>query len=337
MKHIIAALPIACIIIDKRENLICANDLAHAILGPNIEGRHFVQAIRTPDVIAAIEAALSKGDASELEWRTSVHKLESFYTLWIRKIDSQHVMVSFEDRTQSEQTRQMRRDFVSNVSHELRTPLTSILGFLETLQTVAKDDATARVRFLDIMRGEAERMNRLVNDLLSLNQVESNIHMRPTTDVDVREILLETSENLSPNLEKNNVSIAFEGATDPLIIKGDRDQLRQVFTNLIENAIKYGGPHKTITVTLGDIAHQKPLRGVGTVVHVTDHGEGIGAEHISRLTERFYRVDKHRSREVGGTGLGLSIVKHIISRHRGRLEIESVLGQGSTFSVFLPR
>jgi len=155
--------------------------------------------------------------------------------------------------------------------------------------------------------------------------------------VDVREILLETSENLSPNLEKNNVAIALEGATDPVIIKGDRDQLRQVFTNLIENAIKYGGPHKTITVALGDISHQKPLRGVGTVVHVTDHGEGIGAEHISRLTERFYRVDKHRSREVGGTGLGLSIVKHIISRHRGRLEIESVLGEGSTFSVFLPR
>ena len=170
MKHIIAALPIACIIIDKRETLICANDLAHAILGPNIEGRHFVQAIRTPDVIAAIEAALSRGDASELEWRTSVHKLESFYTLWIRKIDSQHVMVYFEDRTQSEQTRQMRRDFVSNVSHELRTPLTSILGFLETLQTVAKDDATARVRFLDIMRGEAERMNRLVNDSKSLTK-----------------------------------------------------------------------------------------------------------------------------------------------------------------------
>jgi two-component system phosphate regulon sensor histidine kinase PhoR len=217
---------------------------------------------------------------------------------------------------------------VANVSHELRTPLTALLGFIETLRGAARDDAVARERFLGVMEREAARMNRLVSDLLQLSRVEAAERVRPADPVDLAQVLAMTLTAVRPLAEAAGVELVFD-APGSLVVPGDADQLTQVFQNLIENAVKYGGAGKRVTITLSQGDR-------GAEVAVRDLGEGIAAIHIPRLTERFYRVDSHRSREKGGTGLGLAIVKHIVNRHRGRLVIDSSEGKGSTFTVILP-
>ena len=258
------------------------------------------------------------------------------FEVHIASLGSQHLLVTFEDSTQVERSNQIRRDFVTNVSHELKTPLTSIIGFLETIQTTAKNDQKAQERFLSIMSDEANRMDRLVNDLMSLNQVESQERSKPTTKIELTELIKETVEKFLPVCKKTNNSVVFENLNEKLQIEGDLDQLQQVISNLIENALKYGGTEKEIKIKLHTPSFQPLLQKDGVVLDVVDQGDGIPDEYIPRLTERFYRIDSHRSRQVGGTGLGLSIVKHIVHRHRGRLRIESKVGIGSTFSIYLP-
>ena len=212
----------------------------------------------------------------------------------------------------------------------------ALLGFIETLNTSARADASARERFLKIMEREAQRMNRLVSDLLSLSQVEAVERMRPNEVVDVSRLLQETATTLAPVAEARGVRLHVVNADRLVKMAGDKDQLRQVFINLIENAIKYGGPNNEVSVTLSDIRYQTRLRCEGIAISVADKGPGIDALNIPRLTERFYRIDSHRSREMGGTGLGLAIVKHIVSRHRGVLKIYSAVGKGSEFKIILP-
>jgi len=210
-----------------------------------------------------------------------------------------------------------------------------MIGFIETLRGPARDDAGARDRFLGTMAQEASRMNRLVEDLLALSRVEANERVRPREEVDVASILASVVRVLSMQAEARGIDVVCNAPEPPVIIRGDADQLRQVFANLLENAIKYGG--KTVSLTLTEHAMLDDLRRPGVVVEVRDDGVGIDPMHVPRLTERFYRVDSHRSREVGGTGLGLAIVKHIVSRHRGRLRTRSQVGQGTCFTVSLPR
>ena len=224
--------------------------------------------------------------------------------------------------------------FLSQISHELRTPLTALMGFSETLRGAARDDANARDRFLEIMEGEASRMNRLVGDLLSLNRVESEERVRPKERIDLVAYLGSTIKSLGPIAESGGRNLALEAPDMPIEIPADPDQIQQVFTNLIENALKYGGENVTVSLTALD--RDPALRCPAVRVQVIDDGPGIDPVHLPRLTERFYRADNHRSRELGGTGLGLAIVKHIINRHRGRLRIESDLGQGAVFTVVLP-
>jgi two-component system phosphate regulon sensor histidine kinase PhoR len=225
----------------------------------------------------------------------------------------------------------MRRDFVANVSHELRTPLTALMGFIETLKHAAKDDPRAREMFLGIMEHEAGRMNRLVRDLLQLSRVEAEERIRPKDEVELRALLVGVISSLQGLAERAGGRVELAG--DPFTVPGDADQLVQVFTNLIENALKYGKAGQVVRVSL---TPEDTVRGPAVKVEVADEGEGIDPVHLPRLTERFYRVDSHRSREMGGTGLGLAIVKHIVSRHRGFLRIESEPGEGSRFSVVLP-
>jgi two-component system phosphate regulon sensor histidine kinase PhoR len=186
------------------------------------------------------------------------------------------------------------------------------------------------------MEHEAGRMNRLVHDLLSLSRVEAEERLRPTDPVDLAAVLRSVILSLRPLADEAGVTVAVHGIDAPRIVPGDADQLAQVFTNLIENAVKYSGRGAAITVTLGQPEQDPMIRGPAVSAVVADTGEGIEAVHIPRLTERFYRVDSHRSREKGGTGLGLAIVKHIVNRHRGRLKIESRIGEGSRFAVILP-
>jgi two-component system phosphate regulon sensor histidine kinase PhoR len=339
----LSAVPLPALLIDQSERIIEANDDARTLLGQNIVGRHFATILRQPPILDAIESCLRNRTA-----RTCPHlandgaqdttfEAHCRYVPKIGAVDAGAVLVSFQDITHLEQAGQMRRDFVANVSHELRTPLTALMGFIETLRGPARDDVAARDRFLSIMAAEANRMNRLVGDLLSLSRVESDERVRPRGTVGLVAQLKSTLKSIRPLAEEAGVTLKLVVPDDPVEITGDADQLRQVFTNLIENAIKYGGSGGTVEVSVTVSDRDPALRTAGARVLVRDDGPGIDPVHLPRLTERFYRADDHRSRELGGTGLGLAIVKHIINRHRGRLRVESNLGQGSVFTVILPR
>jgi two-component system phosphate regulon sensor histidine kinase PhoR len=228
----------------------------------------------------------------------------------------------------------MRADFVANASHELRTPLASLSGFIDTLQGPARDDPAARERFIEIMKGQARRMARLIDDLLSLSRIELNVHLQTQTTADLGAVVRQVADALQVLASERGVTIDIKAPPEPLVVIGDRDELTRVFENLIENALKYGGGGKRIEITL---ERADTADGPGEAVAVVrDFGAGIPPEHLPRLTERFYRVDVGHSRAEGGTGLGLALVKHIVTRHRGRLHIESTLGQGAAFTVRLP-
>jgi two-component system phosphate regulon sensor histidine kinase PhoR len=245
-----------------------------------------------------------------------------------------YILVS--DRTRERSIEKMRADFVANSSHELRTPLASLIGFIETLQGPAADDPEAQKRFLGIMAEQAARMQRVIGDLLSLSRIEISEHQPPEEIMHVPPLLERIVASMEPMLAGNGTRIEMNIAPGLPAVPADADQLAQVFTNLLDNAIKYGkrgGLIKVIAVKAGGDARFEPH---GIVVSVADDGAGIPRDHIPRLTERFYRVDKGRSRAVGGTGLGLAIVKHVVNRHRGRLVIDSTEGKGTIFTIWLP-
>ncbi|WP_172330955.1 ATP-binding protein [Mangrovicoccus sp. HB161399] len=333
---ILSAVPMPIVVTDARERVLAVNPPATELLGKNQVGHHVVTVIRQPPVLHAISECLGQGLQTEARYVQKDHVHETLYRVICTPVEGGGVLVSFQDVTSQETAGQMRRDFVANVSHELRTPLTSIQGFIETLQGPARGDAAAAERFLATMAKEAERMIRLVSDLLSLSQVEGEERIRPTERVELHGILKSVIRSLGPVADAAGVEMAIEGGTEELWLRGDPDQLVQVFTNLAENAVKYGGDGGKVVLSVHDVARD-PILGRGAVrVDVRDFGQGFDEMHTHRLTERFYRVDSHRSRAVGGTGLGLAIVKHIVNRHKGRLRIESEIGKGSCFSVLLP-
>ena len=237
------------------------------------------------------------------------------------------VLVSLRDTTDARRIERVRSDFVANASHELRTPLASLLGFVETLQGPARDDAVARSRFLEIMGQQARRMSRLVDDLLSLSRIERSLHVPPDAEVDLAAVAGQMTDALAPMAADGKVTLRLQ-APVPVFVRGDRDELLRVVENLVENAIKYGGA--------GSVEIGVERDGGDGVLTVEDGGPGIPPEHIPRLTERFYRIDVATSRAKGGTGLGLAIVKHIVARHRGRMTIASRPAGGARFRVALP-
>ncbi|MDM7459804.1 MAG: ATP-binding protein [Paracoccus sp. (in: a-proteobacteria)] len=347
--------PIPMLAVDAEARIIAANPAAVALVGDPAIGRPFVTVLRHPAIVAAVEDVLA-GKAYEtlasdpdLPAPVGGVALRAQFGLQGRNVSAEVTVaplagvigagatVALIDRSGAEAADQMRRDFVANVSHELRTPLTAMMGFLETLRGPARDDPRARGRFLDIMEREAERMNRLISDLLSLSRVEAEERRRPATSVDLTAVLRAVLATLGPALRAEGIVPVIEGLDRKVVLPGDADQLTQVFQNLIVNALKYGGSGGHLGVRLVEVAHEPQLRGPAWAVEIVDHGPGIDGIHLPRLTERFYRVDGHRSRDEGGTGLGLAIVKHIVLRHRGRLKITSQVGQGSVFSVILPQ
>jgi two-component system, OmpR family, phosphate regulon sensor histidine kinase PhoR len=330
---ILQGLPLAALVVDADARITLANDAALSLFGQTLLGRHHGISFRQPDFLRAVDAALTGRGGSRVRLAQSAVAQDVVYQVTVSALPDGALCV-FEDYSAQEQMGQMRRDFVANVSHELRTPLTALLGFIETLQGPARNDPAARERFLGIMASEAERMSRLVRDLLHLSRVEAEELRRPTDAVDLASLLRSVASNLRAVAEAGRVQLLLEGADTPTLLRADADQMTQVMSNLIENAVKYGSPSgSTVRVSL---SKEMGPRGEQLCLRVSDQGEGIEPQHIPRLTERFYRVDGHRSREKGGTGLGLAIVKHIVNRHRGRLVIESEKGKGSRFSVFLP-
>lgn len=337
------AMPLPALLIDTSARISGANPQAQDLLGRNLEGRHFATILRQPPVVSAIETCLATHRPQTTRHMVADMSQDRVYEVglsFIRSGTTLHkggaVLMVFQDVSHIEQVGQMRRDFVANVSHELRTPLTALMGFIETLRGAARNDPVAQQRFLDIMEVEASRMNRLIGDLLSLSRVESQERMRPTEQVILNDLLNSTVRSMKPVLTDAQVDLRLNLPDMAVCVPGDPDQLQQIFTNLVENAIKYGGSGEKIDVTLETVERDMSLRSVAAVVTVQDFGPGIDPVHLPRLTERFYRIDSHRSREVGGTGLGLAIVKHIVNRHRGRLRIDSEPGQGARFTVSLP-
>ena len=334
-----AALPIPVMLIGPTERIEIVNQPAKRLFGTDGTGRHYITALRQPSVLDAVEQTLRDGVSRQSRYLATENARDTTWKVSVAAVpleNATYALLSCEDVSAVEEAGQMRRDFVANVSHELRTPLTALLGFVETLKGAARDDPEARARFLDIMDREAGRMARLVADLLSLSRVEEEERHRPMNDVELCALIAGVAATFEPVAARSGATLNLTLPAGPLVVPGDPGQLRQVVTNLIENAIKYGRTGSSVDISVTQVTDDPTLRSDAVRITVTDHGEGIAPHHLPRLTERFYRVDAHRSREVGGTGLGLAIVKHIVSRHRGRLRIESKLGQGSTFTVVLP-
>ncbi len=336
---VVAAVPLAALHVGRDERIRSANAPALDLLGRGIEGRNFIAVLRQPQTLEAVEAALRDGRAATATFFSNDGRQDTSFRVTARPVDEagmQGALVVLEDETERAQAEQMRRDFVANVSHELKTPLTALIGFIDTLRGPAREDATARERFLGIMEAEAHRMNRLVQDLLSLSRVEAQERVRPTGRLDLAALIRSTLTALEPLAEASGVALVPELPEGAIEIPGDTDQLRQVLVNLLENAVKYSGQGAEVRISLTGPSYEPRVRGQGVRVRVADTGPGIDPVHIPRLTERFYRIDTHRSREKGGTGLGLAIVKHIINRHRGRLFVESTRGEGTAFTLVLP-
>lgn len=338
--NILNGLGEAVFLIGENREILLTNPQAGEIFGKGLEGQNIVRAIRHPDCLKATEEALSGAEIS-----TAVIVLERpvLTTYQVRAahlpeddIFGAKAVLSLADISHVREAEQMRSDFVANVSHELRSPLTALSGFIETLQGPAKDDKAAHERFLHLMEREAQRMNRLIGDLLSLSKVEVNERVRPTGTADVVSIVQRVITTLSAQAMEDRKTVLFDHPDQVAAIPGEEDEILQVFQNLIENAIKYSAPNTEVTVTIDQVDRAAGVRGPALSIAVQDRGPGIPSEHIPRLTERFYRVDDSRSRDIGGTGLGLAIVKHIVSRHRGRLVIHSEHDVGSSFTVLLP-
>jgi two-component system phosphate regulon sensor histidine kinase PhoR len=330
-----ATIPDALVLVDRRTVVLEANDAARRLLPALREGLPLSFALRAPAVLEALARVIQSGEAQSVEYSERVPVERSFQVRLARLADlegsppaSEGVVLVFYDLTAIRRVERQRADFVANASHELRTPLAALLGFVETLQGSAREDPAARDRFLEVMRAQALRMRRLIDDLLSLSRIEMAVHQPPSTQIELAPLLRQAVDALGGLAQERGVEIDVE-AQDGLLVVADRDELLRLAENLIENAIKYGGEGGRV-----DIRAAREEGGMALTVR--DYGAGIAPEHLPRLTERFYRVDAGASREKGGTGLGLAIVKHIVTRHRGRLAIESEPGRGATFRVTLP-
>ncbi len=328
---IVGSLPDPLIVLGPDRAVLRANAAAHAAFGAEMPA-----VLRHPVLRAAIDRSVAGGTPEMADLLLPV-PVEREVHATVFRLDGGPVAAVLSDRTRERALERMRADFVANASHELRTPLASLIGFIDTLRGPAANDPPAQARFLEIMGEQASRMNRLIDDLLSLSRIELTEHRLPTEAVALAELLRFTAASFEPQLLRRGITLELGVPDDLPLVGGDDDQLVQVFQNLLDNAVKYGreGGVARLTAAAVPPGGRWPAR-PGITVSVADDGAGIPREHVPRLTERFYRVDKGRSRAVGGTGLGLAIVKHIVNRHRGYLVIDSREGEGATFTVWLP-
>ncbi len=341
VRAVVAGLPDPVVVLDRAGRVLHFNGAA-AELAPALRvGEPAQSALRAPEVIATLRKALASSKPQRVDY---VHHapIDRWLELIVTPVPlpatggllQAAMLMIFHDQTPLRRVEELRADFVANASHELRTPLAALSGFIDTLQGPARDDTNARERFLAIMRAQATRMARLIDDLLSLSRIELSAHVRPETPVDLAPILRQVVDGLEPLARERGVTINVDMPLTPTVVPGDRDELLRLFENLIENGLKYGASGGRVDVAMSTAA--APDGSPEVRVKVRDFGPGIGPEHVPRLTERFYRVDVGDSRAQGGTGLGLSLVKHILNRHRGRLLIESTPGKGATFTAVFP-
>jgi two-component system, OmpR family, phosphate regulon sensor histidine kinase PhoR len=334
-EYLAAAVADPLIIFDRTATIVHANAAAFAAFGGIAPGLSLSLKFRAPEMQALLDGVLSGAVASDAVDYTEKLPVERAYRVSASSVGhaTDLFVLVFKDQSETRRIDRMRADFIANASHELRTPLASISGFIETLRGPARNDPAAREQFLQIMQNQTGRMARLIDDLLSLSRLEMKPYLKPGTEVDLRQTIDSVIDSLGPLARENGVVIERDYAEGPLDVPGDRDELFQVFENLLENACKYGQPGGRVTVSIaGGEAGPEP----SIDVTIRDYGPGIPEEHIPRITERFYRVDVESSRTQKGTGLGLSIVKHILTRHNARLSIKSEVGKGAAFTVHLP-
>ncbi|CAN5918661.1 ATP-binding protein [soil metagenome] len=339
---IVDGLPDPLVAVDRQRRIVRTNLATRALLGAVGAERGLSTVFRQPQLLAAIDSLLETGPDGnfsgtdqaaveftlpgppELEMRAHLRRMPR------AAADGSLALIVLHDTTAQRRAERMRADFVANASHELKTPIAGLAGFIETLRGPARDDSAARERFLGIMAEQAARMRRLVDDLLRLSRIEQHEHARPAAAINLEGVLKGVLDLLQLKAAARTVTIDLDVADGLPRAIGDHDELTIVFQNLVDNAVKYAKPATTVRVVAR-------AAGEGRVsVAVSDESDGIPAAHLPRLTERFYRVDAARSRQLGGTGLGLAIVKHVVNRHRGRLDIQSTPGKGSIFTVVLP-
>jgi len=339
LRAVVAGLPDPVVALDRDGRVLALNERARALAPALRQGEPVAFALRMPELIEAIGRAAAEDEEQRVVYSERVPVDRWFETIVMpvkrepNATQPDLVLMTFHDLTPLRRVEEMRADFVANASHELRTPLAALLGFIETLQGSAREDAKARERFLAIMQEQARRMARLIDDLLSLSRIELNAHRRPDTPVDLVPIVRQVVDGLETLARDRGVTVTIDAAS-ALPVLGDHDELVRIFENLVENALKYGAAGKRVDITIGPglSADGEPE----AQASVRDYGPGIAPEHLPRLTERFYRVDVTESRAQGGTGLGLALVKHILNRHRGRLTIDSAPGAGASFTIHLP-
>ncbi|MGD9766195.1 MAG: ATP-binding protein [Pseudolabrys sp.] len=341
LDNLISVLPVPAILLDQAGTVLAFNLAAIDIAPVLQQGQSVLLALRVPALVDAIRQAQAARLSQRVEFEQRVPR-ERYFEAFVNPISlpgdqvdqrADYLLITFNDLTPLRRVEQMRADFVANASHELRTPLAALLGFIETLQGRAKDDVPAREKFLGIMRDQAARMARLIDDLLSLSRIELNAHVRPVAEVELTAVLRQVADSLQMLARDRGVAIHLS-LDESITIAGDRDELVRAFENLAENALKYGADGKRVDIVARRGAAQNGDPEAQVIVR--DYGPGIPPQHLPRLTERFYRVNATTSRAQGGTGLGLALVKHILNRHGGRMTIDSIEGNGATFTAHLP-
>ncbi len=341
LKALTEALYFPAYILDSAGSLRYANAAAEPAFGTPVVGDPVSVTFRRPDVARMIASAVASNTSLSIEYDDHVPR-DRWFNLRVDPVprpgggQPEFFLLSFLDLTETRRAEQMRSDFIANASHELRTPLASLRGFIETIKGPAAEDPKAQARFLDIMLDQSERMSRLIDDLLSLSRIEMKAHVRPQGEVSLHDVIGNVANALQPLGQKLGVKIEKKLPDATMIVRGERDELIQVFENLVENACKYGASGGKVEISASIVPAAKAGTPARAEITVRDWGPGIPEEHLSRLTERFYRVDISSSRDKQGTGLGLAIVKHILNRHGSRLIVNSKVGQGATFSVSLP-
>ena len=341
VQALVGGMPDAAVLLDRAGRVLHFNTAASQLAPALRKNELALFALRSPEIIAALREAIATRQPQRASYVDRV-PIDRWMELIVTPVSlptafggSEYcILMTFHDQTALRRVEEMRADFVANASHELRTPLAALSGFIDTLQGPARDDPKARDRFLGIMHAQATRMARLIDDLLSLSRVELSAHVRPEKMVDVVPLIRQVVDGLEPLASERQVAIELQLPSSPVMIAGDTEELLRVFENLIENGLKYGASGGRVVVSLTEPGPDDAASEIR--VAVRDFGPGIPPEHLPRLTERFYRVDVGDSRAQGGTGLGLSLVKHILNRHRGRLLIESVAGQGAAFTACFP-
>lgn len=309
----------------RGERVAVANAPARNLLGDRIVDRDIRLVLRHPDALDLILPA--RGGSCTV---SSLGGLDRPWTLTARPLAAGTQLIRLVDRSAAMAAERMRVDFVANASHELRTPLTTMMGYAETLAEEGPLSEELRTQFGSVIQSEAVRMLRIIEDLMSLSRIEADRFVAPPDEVALDEIARIAAQNAASLAERRLCGLSIEvEAAGP--VAGDWGQLVQLADNLVANAIRYGcsGPDSSVTIRTGIEAGR-------AVLSVQDQGDGIPAEHLHRITERFYRVDAARSRDSGGTGLGLAIVKHIAERHRATLDIRSKVGIGTHVVVSFP-